>query len=320
MSDPVAEPVEPGSALRPVESASPVVPVSALTRGRVSVVRLPDQWFIVATSAQLKRKPLPVTLQGVPLVLFRNEAGQAAALLDRCPHRNVPLSLGRVQHGELECAYHGWRFDGSGACRAIPSLVGSPEGKARRAPSYPTLEQEGMVWVYSTPDVEPTSTPYRFPLLDRPGYSHARQVVDSGATVYATAENALDVPHTAFLHRGLFRSESRGITITAVVRRQADRVEAEYVGEPRPPGLVGRLLEERHRGKLYGLVGSGIHNAAADTGLASGGGWALSREGSAKGKQQQGRQEEDITHGKRFSMDGIAQRKAVRQARKSVRR
>ena len=60
--------------------------------------------------------------------------------------------------------------------------------------------------------------------------------------MYSTIENALDVPHTAFLHRGLFRSESRGIEITAKVRRTRDRVEAEYIGEPRPPGLIAKIL------------------------------------------------------------------------------
>jgi phenylpropionate dioxygenase-like ring-hydroxylating dioxygenase large terminal subunit len=211
-------------------------------RGHVSVVRLPDQWFVVASSEELRDKPLPVQLQGVPFVLFRDGQGRAAALLDRCPHRNVPLSLGRVHLGQLECPYHGWRFDGAGRCRFVPSLCGEQEGKARRASSLATLEQDGFVWVYSTPDVTPTTTPYRFRMLGQPGYDHVRQVVSAEASLYSTTENALDVPHTAFLHRGLFRSESRGITITAVVRRQGDRVEAEYIGEPRPPGLVGRLL------------------------------------------------------------------------------
>src|SRR5206468_4349675 len=60
----------------------------------------------------------------------------------------------------------------------------------------------------------------------------------------ATAENILDVPHTAFLHRGLFRGGSAH-RITAVVRRRTDRVEVEYVGEPRPGGLLGRILAPR---------------------------------------------------------------------------
>src|SRR6478752_1870080 len=85
------------------------------TKGHASVVRLPRQWFIVATSDELKNKPIARMLQGVPLVLFRDGEKRAGALLDRCPHRNVPLSAGEVSHGELQCRYHGWRFDRSGA-------------------------------------------------------------------------------------------------------------------------------------------------------------------------------------------------------------
>src|SRR5690349_4921779 len=88
-----------------------------------SLVRLPHSWFILCTSRELGGRPLGRMLQGVPLVLFRGEGGKPAALVDRCPHRNVPLSLGRVREGTLECAYHGWRFDTAGQCRAVPGLV-----------------------------------------------------------------------------------------------------------------------------------------------------------------------------------------------------
>src|SRR5690606_10040529 len=58
----------------------------------------------------------------------------------------------------------------------------------------------------------------------------------------AVAENALDVPHTAFLHGGLFRRADVRNRITAEVRRWSDRAECEYIGEPRPTGLVARIL------------------------------------------------------------------------------
>jgi phenylpropionate dioxygenase-like ring-hydroxylating dioxygenase large terminal subunit len=216
------------------------------TKGHVSVVRLPRQWFVVATSAELRQKPIARTLQGIPLVLFRDAEGQAGALIDRCPHRNVPLSAGEVVRGQLQCAYHGWRFDRVGACRHIPSLVGEAEARARHAQSYPTIEQDGFVWVYSTPRAEiegfPTTQPYRFAMATANGYTQVRQMVEAPGTLHATIENALDVPHTAFLHRGLFRSKSRGIEIKVKVTRSKDRVVAEYIGEPRPPGVVGRLL------------------------------------------------------------------------------
>jgi phenylpropionate dioxygenase-like ring-hydroxylating dioxygenase large terminal subunit len=210
--------------------------------GNVSVVRLPQSWFILCTSRELGRKPLARTLQGTPLVLFRTAEGKPAALADRCPHRNVPLSLGRVVEGSLQCAYHGWRFDEAGQCRVIPGFTGEPGAKSRCATHYATREQEGFVWVYSTPGAEPTSEPYRFPLLDAYGYSTVRRTLRARGSLHATLENTLDVPHTAFLHGGLFRTEKKRNEIEVVVRRGADRVEAEYIGEPRPEGIVGRLL------------------------------------------------------------------------------
>jgi len=60
--------------------------------------------------------------------------------------------------------------------------------------------------------------------------------------LHAAIENALDVPHTAFLHRGLFRGAAKTNPITAIVTRSSDRVIAEYVGEPRPEGLAGKIL------------------------------------------------------------------------------
>jgi phenylpropionate dioxygenase-like ring-hydroxylating dioxygenase large terminal subunit len=219
------------------------VPLRNLTRGRVSVARAPTWWYVAATSDELGAKPLAREILDVPLALFRDAQGVAHALLDRCPHRNVPLSEGEVVAGELQCPYHGWRFDGGGACRHIPSRVlDDADGPARRVPSFPVKEQDGFVWVFPSLDVTPTRAPYRFQYADAPGYASVRQIVEAEGTLHATVENALDVPHTAFLHRGLFRADSRGITITAKVRRSRDRVEAEYLGEPRPPGVVARLL------------------------------------------------------------------------------
>jgi phenylpropionate dioxygenase-like ring-hydroxylating dioxygenase large terminal subunit len=224
-----------------------LVPTQALlapprAKVRASVVRLPGQWFAVAMSEELASRPVKKQLLGIPLTLFRDGDGKPGALMDRCPHRNVPLSIGDVVDGQLQCRYHGWRFDRSGQCRFIPSLCGEVDAKARHAVAYPALEQDGFIWVFSTPGEMPASRPYRFPKLGASGYTSVKQVVYAESTMHAALENALDVPHTQFLHSGLFRQKIRGIEITAVVHRSADRVVAEYVGEPRPTGLVARLL------------------------------------------------------------------------------
>lgn len=210
------------------------------TKGHVSVARLTRFWYVACQSEDLSHKPLARTILGVPLVLFRDAEGKAAALLDRCPHRNVPLSLGRVvQGGRLECVYHGWQFEGSGRCVHVPGLL-ADTARDRRAPAARVREQDGFVWLCPELDTEPEGAPFA---LQRPGSGYARVVreVETEATLHATVENALDVPHTAFLHRGLFRGGKQN-QISATVRRSADRVEVQYEGEPRPSGIAGRVL------------------------------------------------------------------------------
>jgi phenylpropionate dioxygenase-like ring-hydroxylating dioxygenase large terminal subunit len=121
-------------------------------------------------------------------------------------------------------------------------LIGTAELPRRAVPSFATREQDGYVWAYASPNVEPEDGPYKIPALERDGYTSVRRVVEAEATLHATLENALDVPHTAFLHKGLFRGTGTTNRIKAVLTRDARSVTTEYIGEPRPEGLVGRIL------------------------------------------------------------------------------
>src|SRR2546426_8057784 len=93
-----------------------------------------DWWYPACRGSDLRRRPLAITLLGTPVVLWRDAAGTPRALVDRCPHRNAPLSLGRLQgDGSLECGYHGWRFSGDGHCVAVPGLDGASPLRTRSA-------------------------------------------------------------------------------------------------------------------------------------------------------------------------------------------
>ncbi|MEA2826635.1 MAG: hypothetical protein QOG43_1074 [Actinomycetota bacterium] len=207
-------------------------------------VRLPQYWYVACLAADLgRRRPRARTVLGVPMALFRDEDGRAAAVVDRCPHRNTPLSIGKVCDGQLQCAYHGWRFDGSGACRSVPGLVGdSADRRARRVETFPVVERDGFVWVRPDGDGGDPGPGFHFPHVDEAGYTTVRRRLAVDAGLHAALENTLDVPHTAFLHGGLFRGGRPPVDIEVVVRHTADGVEAEYIGEPRPPGLAGRIL------------------------------------------------------------------------------
>jgi phenylpropionate dioxygenase-like ring-hydroxylating dioxygenase large terminal subunit len=105
------------------------------------------------------------------------------------------------------------------------------------------LERQGFLWVYGVPGIMPEREPGRFPLTDDAAYTTDVTELRADGTIYSVAENALDVPHTAYLHGGLFRSAGgRNRTLEVEVRTYGDRIEAEYFGEAAPTGLAGRVL------------------------------------------------------------------------------
>ncbi len=108
-------------------------------------------WYLAVSGQQLRPGRLQGrTLLGEPVVLGRRADGTVFALRDICPHRALPLSFGHFDGVELECGYHGWRFDGAGQCTAIPSLLpDQPFDPSRiRVRHYPCREVQGAVWVF----------------------------------------------------------------------------------------------------------------------------------------------------------------------------
>lgn len=198
-------------------------------------------WYPVARCGEVVRKPRAVRALGTHFVIYRDRAGRVVAQLDRCPHRNVPLSEGRcLDDDTLECPYHGWRFRPDGQCSLIPSLTGEPK-KIHRIETFETFEKYGLVWLCPAGDVVPSLEPEAIPEADNPSYSTLVRAVDFPAGLYAVVENALDVPHTAILHRGLFRGGARN-RVKVCLKHYDTWAEAQYIGEPPPTGLVARLL------------------------------------------------------------------------------
>lgn len=194
-------------------------------------------WYPLCLDRDVCERPRRFLIGDVPYVGYRR-AQQVVVHLDRCPHRNVPLSSGRIIDGCLECPYHGWRFDAEGKCALIPGRIPVPKASHRVA-HYRTHVHHGIVFIGL--DVAQDSMPFAAPESMDDRYQHlVRKVVFPGS-MFGVVENALDVPHTSVLHRGLFRT-SRRHQVEVEVRRYQSWIEAEYLGEPPPQGLVGRLL------------------------------------------------------------------------------
>ena len=154
-------------------------------------------WWPVAVSADVRNEPLAVRLLDTPVVLWRKVSGELAALADRCPHRGVQLSLGHLVDDDLECAYHGWRFDTQGSCTRIPAQPGFVPKDAHRACRYAVQEAHGLVWVCLGE-----------PALSVPNLTHlpTRRLVygpfDVATSAPRAVENFLDTSHFAFVHQG----------------------------------------------------------------------------------------------------------------------
>lgn len=121
----------------------------------------PTWWAVALSESVTGDKPLAVVCDQEELVLFRDASGVALALEDRCPHRRVPLSLGCVKPNGLQCAYHGWTFDGStGACTAIPNLSETEQVPARYgARAFHVAEASGFVYAWLGPDAPAVAPP-----------------------------------------------------------------------------------------------------------------------------------------------------------------
>ncbi|MBP2365384.1 Rieske 2Fe-2S domain-containing protein [Pseudonocardia parietis] len=163
-------------------------------------------WYPTIWAHQVGDKPEPITLCGERIVLVR-DGDVVRGLHDRCPHRGVPLSLGRRQfEGTLSCVYHGWTFDlETGTLKAV--LTDGPDspicGKVGVA-TYPVEERLGMLWVYIgevAPGEEPPPVERDIPaeLVDNELVLGGRNEVRTGNWRFG-AENGFDEGHAKYLH------------------------------------------------------------------------------------------------------------------------
>jgi phenylpropionate dioxygenase-like ring-hydroxylating dioxygenase large terminal subunit len=208
------------------------------------VQSLKNFWYIAAASHELRRRPIRREVEGDTLVLFRDSGGRPHALTDRCAHRGMALSSGRVVGDCIQCPYHGWQYDGQAVLRNVPALCsGEMPPVVRSVRSYPVVEQQRQLWVWLG-EGQPDRGPFGFPRYGEPRWSTFFMHTRFEAPVEACLENFLDVPHTIFVHPGLFRSGTSRPT-QAVVRRYPDSAEAEFISEQPLSGLGPRLFFPR---------------------------------------------------------------------------
>jgi len=182
--------------------------VTRFPRYDAAVLGFEGYWYPVMLSLSLTAKPLAVRLFGRD-IMFMRTGGKAIALQDRCPHRGVPLSLGKQEFpGTWTCRYHGWTFDlASGSL--VAALTDGPDspicGKAS-VTRYPVEERFGVIWIYNgSGDPPPVERDIPEEFLQPNAVIESRITTRPGDWRHA-AENGFDEGHAKYLHRTAWRS------------------------------------------------------------------------------------------------------------------
>lgn len=161
-----------------------------------------DQWYLACLLDELdQQNPLPKTMLGEAIVIFRGTSGQVFAIEDRCCHRNVQLSLGYSCGDRLKCGYHGWEYDGNGKCVHIPSLAeGERIPESAKVKRYKTVLKYRCVWVWigDTDRADESLIP---PMPEMDSYPCVYNYHVLNADLRLVAESLFDAYHINHVHR-----------------------------------------------------------------------------------------------------------------------
>lgn len=187
---------------------------------------LQQAWYPAGFTSELEAGLVERTILNQPVLMYRDQDGQAVAIGNRCPHRSAPLSMGKLSDGVVTCGYHGLGFDRTGRCVRNPH-GGGVSTQALSVPSYSLCERDGLLWIWMgmQDQADETQLP-DYDCLDGSRFFIGTGYLHGQANYELMTDNILDLSHIEFLHPGLG---------TEAVSRA--KVEVEFQG--------GRLVTTR---------------------------------------------------------------------------
>ncbi|MES2977334.1 MAG: aromatic ring-hydroxylating dioxygenase subunit alpha [Pseudomonadota bacterium] len=204
---------------------------------------LKNAWYVAALSPDVGRGLKPVKILGEQIVLYRMQNGQAVALEDACPHRKLPLSMGRIKGDAVECGYHGLTFNCAGQCidaatqERIPPLA-----KVR---SYPVQDRYGLLWIWmgeaerANPDT----------ILKIEGYGESPWHTTHGDHLLCACnylwlvDNLLDPSHVAWVHRTSFAGAGTDNTPLQLDVSDEGVISSRWMLDQPPPPFYAPLVQ-----------------------------------------------------------------------------
>ena len=205
------------------------------------MIFLKNCWYAGSSVDELDHGLVARKICDTPIVFFRKADGSIAALEDRCPHRFVPLSLGRREDDALRCAYHGLKFDADGRCVEKPGGVDeNPVDICVRA--FPAEARHGYVWVWmGDPTLADVERIVDFSFITDAQYAVVQGYLHVKAHHELIADNLLDLSHVQYLHPEI-ASGSHWSEFKNSVRQDGDTVYSMLSRPGQRPGPLQRIL------------------------------------------------------------------------------
>ncbi len=206
---------------------------------------IPNQWYIVMDSSQIKVLPVGVTRMGEKLVCWRNINGAVVCLRDQCVHRGAQLSIGAIVNQRLQCPFHGLEYDSSGRVTIIPANgKNAPVPEQFKVHCYTTFEAHNFIWIWWGENPPAKLEPPRFFDDIDDGFPYS-QFCDPWVIHYSRAiENQLDVAHLPFVHYDTIGRGGQTLVEGPGLQWTEDNMMFLYVFNKRDDGIKPRKPSE----------------------------------------------------------------------------
>ena len=190
---------------------------------------------------EIGRKPFRRIIMNEPVVFYRTEDGTPVALEDRCPHRRLPLSMGKLVGDDiLQCHYHGLRFDRTGACVRVPGQDMIPARRAGQNLSGGRSLQVAVDLDGRSGAGRSRQDP-RLPLVRRSELGRQVRLSSTRKCNWQLVnDNLLDLTHLAFVHETTIGNMALVEHAAVSVKRTPDGVQVTrwIIDQPAPPAFV----------------------------------------------------------------------------------
>lgn len=157
-------------------------------------------WYIAGFAHEVGQKLLARKFLNHAVILWRTSQNKLVAMEDRCPHRLVPLSMGDLVQDQVQCGYHGLRFNAQGACTHVPGQEALP--KTAQVKLFPVAEKHALVWIWlGAADLADEALIPDLHWMDAPGWTPTIGYHHMKADYRLLTDNLLDLSHETYVHK-----------------------------------------------------------------------------------------------------------------------